>query len=255
MPRASQRVLHDLFVNHLHFTPTPADTDQFEADLAVVSPSLMKASLKELSKGTRMPAGGKGWRTAMYEIYNRKVAEHAQLFPVFHCFETAFRSYTAVVLEDFYGIPQWWSQSHKEIETGQPVSIIGNVHAVPSAYKRAIRITTKNLMERYDVMSFADGYELLENADLHDIQRLIIEHWPIFRGVFIIRGQPITSNVFRDKFDAIRNARNSVYHHKSFGGMTQIYEYSEELLGCIKFPLSSVHKKIANIPHANPPYF
>ena len=106
MPRASQRVLHDLFVNHLHFTPTPADTAQFEADLAVVSPSLMKASLIELERGIRMPAGGKGWRTAMFEIYNRKVAKHAKLFPVFHCFETAFRSYTAVHLEDYCKIPQ-----------------------------------------------------------------------------------------------------------------------------------------------------
>ncbi|WP_207184161.1 hypothetical protein [Methylobacterium indicum] len=242
-------------MNHLHFTPTRADTDRFEADLSVVSPSLMKASLKELSNGTRMPAGGKGWRTAMYEVYNRKVAEHAQLFPVFHCFETAFRSYTAVNLEDFYGIRQWWSQSYREITTGSPVVTIGVIKSVPSLYKRSIKITTENLMNNYDVMSFSDGYEFLENADLYDVQRLIIEHWPIFKKNFKIRGQPISSNVFRDKFNIIRTARNSVYHHKSFGGMKQVYEYSDELLRCINFPLSSVHKRIANIPCADPPYF
>ncbi|MBB2965164.1 hypothetical protein [Methylobacterium sp. R2-1] len=255
MPRASHRVLHDLFVNHLHFTPTAADTDQFEADLSVVSPSLMKASLIELSKGKRMPAGGRGWRTAMYEIYNRKVAEHAKLFPAFHCFETAFRSFTAVNIEDHYKIAQWWAPTFKEITGGSQVSTIGVVQNVSSDRRRSIEIMIKNLIDKVDVMSYQDGYELFENSDLSDIKRIILAHWPLFKSNFRIKGQPISNNVFRDKFDTIREARNNVYHHKSFGGMKQVYEFSNELLECVKFNLPAVHKRIAASPCSDPPYF
>ena len=102
-----------------HLTPTPADIARFEADLAVVSPSLMKASPVELGMGRSCrPVDAGEWRDAIYAIYNRKVAEHAQLFPVFQCFETAFRSTVAVTLEEHYWIPRWWGPSTVEQRGG-----------------------------------------------------------------------------------------------------------------------------------------
>ena len=144
MPAASYRVLQDLFEHHLHFTPTASDIAQFEADLAVVSPSLMKASLVELSAGkSRLPIGRGAWRTAIYAVYNRKVAEHAQLFPVFHCFETAFRSNVAVTLEDHYKIPRWWGPSTTDYRGGAPASIIGVMHAVNKERLRSVSYSSK----------------------------------------------------------------------------------------------------------------
>lgn len=255
MPQANQRVLNNLFVHHLHFTPTPDDTRQFEADLAVISPSLMKASLIELSAGTWRPAGGKGWRKAMFDIYNRKVAEHAKLFPVFHCFETAFRSHAAVVIEEQYKIPQWWGPLYKELNGGPQASIIGVQQSVNAERRKAIRIMVGNMMSYVNVMACQDGYELLENAELADIKRIILAHWPIFKAPFRIKGNPISENVFRDKFDKVRLARNDVYHHKSFGGMTDVYDNANDLLRCINFSLPVAHKRIAAATCADPSYF
>jgi hypothetical protein len=100
MPTASHRVLLDFFQNHLPFTPTPGQIDQFERDLALVSPNLMRAALKEAHAGRAVQQGSFAQRrAAIFRIYYRKVAEHAQLFPIFHTFETAFRSTVAVELE------------------------------------------------------------------------------------------------------------------------------------------------------------
>ena len=258
MPAASYRVLHELFEHHLHFTPTQADIAKFEADLAVVSPSLMKASLMELAVGrSRMPVGTGEWRAAIYAVYNRKVAEHAQLFPAFHCFETAFRSTVAVTLEDHYKIARWWGPLSVEYRGGPAASPIGVRQAVSSDRLRALRLLVKDLtdLRRLDVMSFPDGYALLELSTLGQIRRLVEAHWALFRDRFRIKGQPMAPKVFLEKFDLIENARNKVYHHQSFGGMGEVYETARELLGCIGFPLPSVHKRIAVTNCNPPPYF
>jgi hypothetical protein len=48
------------------------------------------------------------WRAAISKVYYRKVAAHAQLFPVFHSFETASRSTVALQLEQHYFHKRWW---------------------------------------------------------------------------------------------------------------------------------------------------
>ena len=258
MPNASHRVLSDLFRHHLHFTPTPADIARFEADLAVVSPSLMRASLIELGVGrSRKPASAGEWRDAIYAIYNRKVAEHAQLFPVFHCFETALRSTTAVVLEEHYRIPRWWGPSAIEHRGGPSASTIGVIQAVTKPRLRSILKLVGDLADsrRIDVLAFGDGYELLEHSTLGQIRRLIDAHWALFRARFVFAGQPMSPRVFLDKFERVESARNTIYHHQSFGGMAATYEAARDLLGCIGFSLPAVHKRIAGSRCQPPPYF
>jgi hypothetical protein len=100
---ACHRHLTDFFANYLPFTPTSRDIELFETDLRLVSPFIMKAALKEVASGVALryrPISE--WRKAIFKVYNRKVSEDAQLFPVFHSFETAFRSTVAVELEAFY---------------------------------------------------------------------------------------------------------------------------------------------------------
>jgi hypothetical protein len=95
MPDTSHEFLTTFFTDHLPFTPTRGQIDTFERDLSLVSPYLMLASLEEVKAGTLgnvLVYRPNEWRGAIFSVYNRKVAEHAQLFPVFHSFETAFRS-------------------------------------------------------------------------------------------------------------------------------------------------------------------
>lgn len=260
MPRASYRVLADLFANHLHFTPTPADIASFERDLAVVSPSLMKASLIELGLGkSSKPAGAGQWRDAIYGIYNRKVAEHAQLFPMFHCFETAFRSRVAVSLEELYQIPKWWMPISNVLRAGgdvAAVTFIGVVNPLSADRRRAIKLLVEELTRQsVDVTLFQDGYELLEHSTMGQTKRLLESHWPAFRDFFTRNGQSVAPDVIFAKFERVRAARNAVYHHMSFSGMTDAYETAAELLGYINFPLPKIHKTIDQTTCAPPSYF
>jgi hypothetical protein len=261
MPAASHRVLTRLFQQDLNFTPTMADIARFERDLAVVSPSLMRDALIELSQGkSRRPAGAGQWRDAIYAIYNRKVAEHAQLFPVFHCFETAFRSRVAVTLEEHYRTAQWWAPAAGAIAGSanmNTVTRIGVIHPVMADRRRAIHLMTADMIQwKLDVMTFADGYELLEHSTLKQVKRLLSSHWPLFRHFFVnANGQPIMQAVVEGKFERVNSARNSVYHHLSFSGMTDVYTTADELLACIGFRLPPVHRAIESATCAAPPYF
>ncbi len=262
MPAASYRVLSRFFEKNLNFTPTPADVAQFEKDLAVVSPALMRDALVELSQGRsrNQPAVAGQWRTAIYAIYNRKIAEHAQLFPLFHCFETAFRSKIAVTLEEHYGIAAWWGPLNSALRSGgdhTSVTTIGHVKSVPFDQRRAIFKMVEGLTNNnVNVMSFADGYELLQHSTLGQIRRLLHSHWSLFRGSFKTpTGQPMKQQVAFDKFDSVQDGRNAVYHHLPFAGMTDVYNNANELLACLPFPLPRVHKVIANSKCAPPPYF
>src|SRR4051812_38521994 len=110
MTDTSHEFLTKFFREHLPFTPTPGQVAHFEADLSLVSPFLMEAALIEVKNGTLgnvLAYSPNQWRPAIFGVYNRKVAEHAQLFPIFHCFETAFRSKTAVTLEKHYQHKRW----------------------------------------------------------------------------------------------------------------------------------------------------
>ena len=117
MADTSHEFLINFFVNYLPFTPTPSQVDDFKRDLSLVSPYLMEASLVEVKRGAvgRRLSQGKDWRPAIFQVYNRKVAEHAQLFPIFHSFETAFRSTVAVKLEEYYGEIVWWGAINLEL--------------------------------------------------------------------------------------------------------------------------------------------
>jgi hypothetical protein len=120
MPDTSYDSLIKFFVNYLPFTPTAGQVDDFTRDLSLVSPYLMEASLVEIKEGKlgRQPECAADWRPAVFKVYNRKVAEHAQLFGMFHSFETAFRSTVAVTLEQHYQHKRWWRPIYDELRLG-----------------------------------------------------------------------------------------------------------------------------------------
>jgi hypothetical protein len=134
MPTASQRVLLEFFERHLHFTPTAGQVDRFERDLTLVSPDLMRAALMEAAANRRLVGlSFDERRAAIFNIYYRKVAEHAQLFPIFHTFETAFRSTVAVGLEGHYNRAAWWLPVQQALTLGRPAKSVAHIHGVSLA--------------------------------------------------------------------------------------------------------------------------
>jgi hypothetical protein len=190
------------------------------------------------------------WRPLIFQIYNRKVAEHAQLFPIFHTFETAFRSTVAVTLEDYYQHPRWWAGIYQQLIRGNPATTITQVRGVAMTTHAAHRIgqiiiaIDGDHFQRNIVAGLTNGYEFVECCDLRHIRQLIEEHWPKFSGRFMRPGKKLTQADFRAKFDRVLEARNDVYHHKPVARITNIVATAEELLDYLNCSLGFVYRKI-----------
>lgn len=252
MPTASHRILIDFFENDLPFTPTPGQVEQFERDLALVSPYLMKAALKEAAAGTAFQQGAFAEkRAAIFRIYYRKVAEHSQLFPIFHTFETAFRSIVAVKLETLYGMADWWAPIVARLRAGGEARTIGTINNVNISRDAAhrighiiIAIEGENL-GRGRLVGINDGYAFAELCDLTHICDLIVEHWSIFAPLYSGAPRVVTRTEFSAKFRKVRDARNAVYHHKSVAQMAGVVSAAEELLERLHCSLQFSYQKIS----------
>lgn len=255
MPDTSYEFLTEFFTNYLPFTPTAGQVDLFKRDLSLVSPFLMVDSLREVQAGVVgnvLVYRPNEWRPAIFTIYNRKVAEHAQLFPVFHSFETAFRSTVAVALEQHYGHAKWWRGVLATLRAGQPPKTVKQVggtlltrDAADLIGKIIESIDGANL-QRNIVGGLNNGFQFLECCDLSHIGFLIEKHWAIFSPRFTRGTQPLPIKEFIAKFNRVKDARNDVYHHKSVARMADVVKTAEDLLDYLDFSLSFVTDKIEN---------
>jgi hypothetical protein len=254
MADTSYEFLIKFFENYLPFTPTPGQVDDFKRDLSLVSPYLMEASLVEVKNGAlgKALSRGQDWRPAIFQIYNRKVAEHAQLFPVFHSFETAFRSTLAVALEDYYQLPKWWDIIYQRLRSGaeaRTITIInGKKIATDASHSigEIIYAIDGDRFQRNLVSSFSNGFQFLECCELSHVARLIEDHWFLFAPKFVRRKNKLSLEHFKTKFKLVREARNDVYHHKSVARMTDVVTHAEDLLDYLGFSLKFVYDKVSD---------
>jgi hypothetical protein len=258
MPTASQRVLLEFFQNDLPFTPTPGQVEQFERDLALVSPNLMRAALKEAKAGRALHDRNFAQRrAAIFGVYYRKVAEHAQLFPIFHTFETAFRSTVAVELETHYGQADWWTPIKQAIRSGQNPRSVARIgaHGVSRDAAHLIGQIIRSIEAKKPaaLAGGIDGYEFVELCDLSHIGRLVNTHWGVFAPQFRT-GTPLTSHDFEAKFHKVREARNGVYHHQSVAGMAGVVTAAEELLDRLGCSLDFAYSKIKGASPSAPAF-
>lgn len=231
MPDISYEFLTKFFQEHLPFTPTASQVEDFQRDLRLVSPYLMEASLIEVRAGTQgylLVYQPKEWRAAIFGVYNRKVAQHAQLFPIFHSFETAMRSTVAVALERHYSHARWWRAIYEQVRQAKNPKDVKVIGCQPITRHVAFRIgqIIRDLDHDDIIEPLQNGYEFLHCCHLHHIRQLIEEHW----SVFSLELAPMTSADFVSKFERIRRARNDVYHHKSISGMADVVNAAEDIL-------------------------
>ena len=251
MPSASLRILLDFFEHHLQFTPTAGQIDRFERDLHRVSPDLMAAALKEAAANRGLIGRSfDAQRAAILTIYYRKVAEHAQLFPIFHTFETAFRSTVAVELESHYARAAWWRPVRTALLRGDPARSVAHLHGVNLSKDAAhligqiIYSIEGDSFQRSQLGSVEDGYAFTELCDLSHIGELIAQHWSVFSPRYFRPGKTMTLQEFTGKFRTVREARNQVYHHRSVAQMRSIVVAAEHLLDRLGCSLSFSYKKI-----------
>lgn len=189
VPATATEFLARFFVEDLPFTPTARQIDVFLSDLGLVSPYLMAGALKEVRAGivgSILVYQPNDWRPLIFQIYNRKVAEHAQLYPIFHTFETAFRSTVAVTLEDHYRDPCWWQDIYGQMRKGNQAKSITKINGVAISKDAAYRIgeiiiaIDGDRFQRNVVGRLKNGYQFVECCDLGHVRQLIENHWQVF---------------------------------------------------------------------------
>jgi hypothetical protein len=267
MPETSHEFLIKFFKRYLPFTPTEEQITTFKTDLSLVSPYLMEAALVEIKKGSlgKAPQISSDWRPALFKVYNRKVAEHAQLFGVFHSFETAFRSTVAVSLEQHFQEKRWWRPVYDAMRANQRPRTVRLIGRVPISGNKAntigeiIQAIDGERFQRDIVGHFGNGFQFVEACDLNHIARLIEDHWAVFAQRFERAAPPPATGVnrlsldhFKQKFKIIREARNDVYHHKSVAQMTDVVLQAEDLLDYLDYSLKFVHTKIEEASPTKP---
>jgi len=243
--------------------PDQAVIDRLRTDLSVVSSQLLSGAIQEIAATAKKklpeePAEG-DIRDAIYRIYNRKVAEHAQMFPMFHTVETALRASLAVELETHYGIQGWWNPVLKGLMSSawdpRSVTRIGNVDVNREIPYRMGRILQSLIDKKVAVTSFRTGNELLTACDFGHLVFLIEDHWSLFAPKFVFKGQMVPKQLAVTWLDRIRDARNAVYHHQSFEGGPGAYDAGDFVTQCLGVKLAKVHPLIAGAPCKPPPYF
>jgi hypothetical protein len=253
VPATATEFLTRFFVEDLPFTPTGRQIDVFLSDLGIVSPYLMASALKEVRAGivgSIFVYQPNDWRPLIFQIYNRKVAEHAQLYPVFHTFETAFRSTVAVALEDHYRHSRWWSGIHQQMKKGNAATSITQISGVRVSKDAAHRIGQIVLaidgdqFQRNIVSRINNGYQFVEYCDLAHIRQLIEVHWQLFSPRFARPGKKLTLADLKAKFERVREARNDVYHHKAVARLTNVVSTAEELLDYLNCSIGFVYSKV-----------
>jgi hypothetical protein len=210
----------------------------------------MRDALKEVARGTTFKYRPlEDWRVAIFEIYNRKVAENAKLYPIFHTFETAFRSTVAVRIEEYYGVSDWWSPAVSAHRSGSHRITINGVSLPHWVARNFFRIATH--LDQLDPRpTIADGYHLLELSKLSHVQNLVTSHWrSIFERIFTKGSKRLTQNDFSKKFKRVRETRNHVYHHMTSASpqntsLPEVIATAEELLDYLNCSLGFVCGKV-----------
>jgi hypothetical protein len=162
------------------------------------------------------------------------------LFPVFHEFESGYRSRVAAWMENHYGTSIWWSEVLVALKNGNgymDFKGLINGKRVSSNIFDAIGSLLRSVdgiqLERNRLAAMDDGFHLLQLSTLSDLEKLMFEHWTDFSKTLpskLANGNPLNKEVFKGMFRRVREARNDCYHHKEVAKRHEIVSNAEQLL-------------------------
>lgn len=231
--------LAEIFRTKLGAIQPKLQIELFDADLMRSNLDLMNASLQEARAITARAGAPKNARDAVMALYNVKLAELSQLFPVFFLFESAFRTFTAARLKTVYGDDQWWKPIRDSLAANRDLRRLHRLGNQPA--RRDVVDTVAHLLTGMGVGAtrVVTSYDLLEGGTLAHVERLIDAHWSAVDQV--LRHDPtqakLTGRTFTDLFKVVRNARNDAYHHRSVQHRARVVAIAEQLLDMLDMSL------------------
>lgn len=248
------RILNAIITEAVQARIPPTDFDALLKFMPGANLQLLTHSLKELSKPIQR-GNCSNLLAKVHRIYHRKLAEQATMYPVFHVFESAYRAKLAIWMEGYYGARDWWQSVfvglQERIRTGSASALTElNGKRISNSTVRAMENMLKNVagenLDRHTLTEWS-GYQVLSNAKLSDIEELIFEQWSAMKSEFpsvLHNGKPLEPAVFKAKFKRVRDARNTVYHHRELSQRVDIVETVEELLDLIDVHLGTTLENV-----------
>ncbi|WP_311271319.1 hypothetical protein [Sphingobium sp. WCS2017Hpa-17] len=232
--------LAEIFRTRLGATQPKLQIELFDADLMRSNLDLMDASLKE-ARAIAVRAGApQNARDAVMALYNVKLAELSQLFPIFFLFESAFRTFTAARLKAIYGDDQWWRPIRDALTMNRDLRRLHRLGNLPA--RRDVVDTVAHLLNGMGrgAARVTTSYDLLEGGTLAHVERLIASHWSAVDQA--LRHNPtqakLTGTTFNNLFKLVRNARNDAYHHRSVQHRARVVVIVEQLLDLLDMSLT-----------------
>lgn len=210
--------------------------DLFAADLTRANLDVMDAALKQVAAAaTAAGSPPRDARAAVWAEYDRRLAEIAQLFPVFFTFESAWRSLMAVLLAGHYGADDWWQPIRASVLAGRPASTVAMLGGAP-ARPEVVDTVARMLRPMGRSLAHVSGsYGLLQAGTLGNVETLIERHWSTVRSALRTTtavGSPTLAQ-FMVMFGRVRNARNDAYHHRVVAQRVRVVAAAETLLDLV----------------------
>jgi hypothetical protein len=265
---STTRILNELLANDLKANPSQNQIDAIEKFLPGANLQLLRHSLKELRAVAQRPAPN-DLCGLLHRVYHRKLAEQAALHPVFHVFESAFRTWLSLWMESHYGLTKWWDTVLQDVQASlapgaltrtQPLLVI-NGRSTTSETARVLRNLIRNVegdgLNQNALIKCSDGHDVFSLAKMSDIEEMIFHHWPDLKSGLpktLPDGAPLDHSVFKDMFRRVRLARNLAYHHKEISDRKVIFDLAERLLDLIDVHLGDALESVANSVVKNHPF-
>ncbi|WP_343698943.1 hypothetical protein [Caulobacter sp.] len=255
MPLTAEQLLLDTFRYRLGGTRPVLEVERFEADLYRSNHALMKAALLEAQSIAARLGPAKDVRAAVLALYDTRLAEIAQMFPVFFVFESAYRAFTAARLTAVYGDDLWWDPVRQALLAKSDPQSVPALGGRPA--KRDVIDALSHLLKGLKdpgMRQLRGTYDLLEAGTLTHVGRLISSHWTDIEPVFSQSGPlPLTSANFSDQFNKVRNARNDAYHHRLIRDRVKVAAIVERLLDLLDVHLGDRLDRLAKVQVAGLP--
>lgn len=218
--------------------------------IPVANDDILQKSLKELT-GTVKRGVPADFVSRLHRVYNRKISELSRFYPALHVFETSYRSFICYAMTDIYGTDDWWREFYAHVlsldtrnRTDRPTQIKGkeiSANVAEAVFDFANGL--KNDAEALKIIDKSSTMQVMQFCYLRHLEQFIMSDWLAFKDLFV-PGRILTSTNFKEMFTSVRNARNSVFHHREIANRPRLISHLLGLLDAIGVHLPSAYEDV-----------
>lgn len=248
----------ELYGECLTFIPSAAQLDQFEADMKILNPTMLRDSLKEAAE-TRKLQGvpSPQQRRLIHRIYARKINEMSSMYPYVFTVENSLRSALAEHLGSHFDRLDWWVIVRDFQRAGKDPSSLGHIRGktVNARFLKSVWRALENIVapEKIQLIDGPDKTdEFFYCTTLGDIWEMTRADWSLTRGMFSSDqqlGYKLDQTMFNNTMRLIKDARNELFHSNPIKNRARVVEACERILDALDVHLGDLAADLAAVSY------